>query len=100
MGRKVFIVNNGGHDYSDAKRFGDLVFCTDSIIRKDDVAQMYRELNVALSDARADDYLLVSSLTSLCMVASAILADRFGELHLLLFKDGQYVDRDLILELP
>lgn len=99
MGRKVFIVNNGGHDYSDARRFGELIFCTDSVIRKDDVSQMYRELSVALSEATADDYLLVSSLTSLCMVASAILADRFGELHLLLFKDGQYVDRDLILDL-
>lgn len=99
MGRKVFIVNNGGHDYSDAARFGEIVFCTDSVIRKDDVSQMYRELKVALSDAKADDYLLVSSLTSLCMVAAAILSDRFGELHLLLYKDGQYVDRDLILEL-
>jgi hypothetical protein len=100
MGRKVFIVNNGGHDYSDAKRFGEIVFCTDSVIRKDDVAQMYRELSVALSEARHDDYLLVSSLTSLCMVATAILADRFGEVHMLLFKDGQYVDRELILDLP
>jgi hypothetical protein len=99
MGRKVFIVNNGGHDYSDAGRFGEIVFCTESVIRKDDVAQMYRELKVALDTARADDYLLVSSLTSLCMVASAIMADKFGEIHLLLFKDGQYVDRDLILEL-
>jgi hypothetical protein len=97
MTRKVFIVNNGGHDYSDAQRFGELVFCTENVIRKDDVSQMYRELNAALDEAQADDFLLVSSLTSLCMVASAILADRFGELHLLLFKDGQYVERDLIL---
>jgi hypothetical protein len=98
MSRKVFIVNNGGHDYSDAERFGEITFCTDSVIRKDDIAQMYRELHVALDTARADDYLLVSSLTSLCMVAAAILADKFGELHLLLFKDGHYVDRDLILD--
>lgn len=97
MTKKVFIVNNGGHDYSDAQRYGDIVFCTDTVIRKDDVSQMYRELSFALEEAQADDYLLVSSLTSLCMVAAAILADRFGELHLLLFKDGQYVERDLIL---
>ena len=97
MKKKIFVVSNGGHDYSDAERFGDIVFCTQEVIRKDDIAQMYRELSDALFDAKPDDLLLVSSLTSLCAVASAILADRFGEVHFLLFKDGQYIQRDLIL---
>lgn len=98
MSRKVFIVNNGGHDYSDATRFGEIVFCTDEVIRKDDVAQMYRLLNASLADAEPQDYLLVSSLTTLCVVASGILAERFGELHLLIFDKGQYICRDLILD--
>lgn len=97
MTRKVFIVSDGGHDYSDAKRFGELVFCTDEVIRKDDVAQMYRVLIQVLRDSGPEDFILVSSLTSLCMVASGIMADRWRELHLLIFKDGQYVQRDLIL---
>lgn len=97
MKRKVFIVNNGGHDYSDAERFGEIVFCTQAVIRKDDVAQMFREIDEALSWANRDDYILVSSLTSMCMVAAGIFAEKFGELHLLLYKDGQYVARDLIL---
>jgi hypothetical protein len=98
MSRKVFIMTDGGHDYSDAGRFGELVFCTQEIIRKDDVAQMYRVMKAALIDATPDDYLLVGSLTTLCMVAASIMGDKFGELHLLLFKDGQYVARDLILD--
>lgn len=98
MGRQVFIVNNGGHDYSGAEMFGDLVFCTKSVIRKDDTAQMFRELSESLSWARRDDYLLVSSLTSLCMIAAGIMADKFGEIHLLLYKDGQYVARDILFE--
>jgi hypothetical protein len=96
MTRKVFIVSNGGHDYSDAERFGDIVFCTEGMIRKDNISQMYREIHEAMRNASACDYILVSSLTSMCMVAAGILADRFGEIHLLLFKDGQYVERDLI----
>ena len=100
MTRKVYIVSNGGHDYSDAKRYGELVFLTDEVIRKDDVAQMYRVLSPVLDQADPDDFLLISSLTSLCVVASAILSARFGELHLLLYKDGQYVQRDLILDMP
>ncbi len=98
MSRKVFIVSNGGHDYSDAARYGEIVFCTDEVIKKDDVAQMYRVISESLNDAEADDFLLISSLTSLCTVAAAILAARFGELHLLLYKEGQYVQRDLILD--
>lgn len=98
MSRKVFIVTNGGHDYSDAARFGEITFCCNDLIRKDDTAQMYRELMVAFKDASAQDYLVVSSLTSLCMVAAGIFADRFGEIHLLLFKDGQYVERSIIFE--
>lgn len=98
MSKKVYVVSNGGHDYSDAQRFGEVVFCTDGVIRKDDTAQMYREIHAALEEAKPDDFLLVSSLTSMCMVAAAILSDRFGELHLLLFKDGQYISRDIILE--
>jgi hypothetical protein len=97
MAKKVFIVSDGGHDYSDAKRFGELVFCTDEVIRKDDVAQMYRVLIHALRESGPEDFILVSSLTSLCMVAAAIMAERWCEIHLLIFKDGQYVPRDLIL---
>lgn len=96
--RRVFIVNNGGHNYDDAKRFGELIFCTDKVIRKSDTAQMYRELNAAMVDSNPDDYLLVSSLTSLCIVAAGILAAAHGELHLLLYEGGQYVARDLMFD--
>lgn len=98
MTKKVYILNDGGHDYSDAQRYGTPIICTGNIIRKDDTAQMYRELMSALADADAEDYLLVSSLSSMCMVAAGIMVDRFGELHLLLFKDGQYVSRDIFFE--
>lgn len=98
MGRKVYVVSDGGHDHSDAQRFGEIVFCTDSVIRKDDTAQMYREVKAAMVDAQSDDFILVSSLCSLCMIAAAIMADRFGEIHLLIFKDGKYISRDIILE--
>ncbi len=97
---KVFILSDGGHDYSDAERFGELVYCTESVIRKDDIAQMYRELTQAFKEhgASPGDFILISSLASMCSVAAGILAYQFGELHFLLYKDGQYVQRDLILE--
>lgn len=97
MSKRVYIVSDGGHNYEDAKRFGELIFCTERVIKRSDIAQMYRELGEALLTAQAEDYILVSSLTSMCMVAAAIMADRFGELHLLIYEDGRYTAHDLIL---
>lgn len=96
--KKVYVLNDGGHNYTDAERFGKIVFCTRGVLPRWDISQMYRELETALMDANPDDLVLVSSLATLCSVASAILAARFGEVHFLIFKDGQYVQRDLMLE--
>lgn len=98
MTRKVYVLSNGGHDYTDAERFGEVVICTDGSLDKWDVAQMYRELLMVLKDANADDYILISSLSSLCCVATAIMVETFGRVHFLLYKGGQYIERDLILD--
>ncbi len=96
--KRVYVVNNGGHDYTDAERFGAVTFCTDHVIAKHDTAQMFRELNEALQDANHDDYILISSLATLCSIACSILAARFGEVHLLIFRDGKYIERSLMLD--
>jgi hypothetical protein len=96
--KRVYIVSNGGHDYSSAEDYGEIIFCTEGSVRKDDVAQMYREVNEAMALSEPGDFILVSSLTSLCMVAAGIMAAKHGELHFLIYKDGKYVARDLILD--
>lgn len=95
--RKVFILNDGGHDYEDAKRFGELVFCTRNSINKWDIAQMYRELGEVFTTAASDDFIMLSGLTSLCSVATALMVEKFGEVHFLVYKDRQYIQRDLVL---
>ncbi len=98
MTNKVYIVNNGGHDYTDALRFGDLVFCTHGTLDKFDTSQMYRELADAMFDSQPEDFILLTSLTSLCCIAAAIFAQKHGQLHLLLHKGGQYLPRSLYLK--
>jgi len=95
---KVYVLNNGGHDYSAAASFGEVIVCDNSPVRKDDVSQMFRQLTDNLQDFRACDYILVTSLTSLCMVAAGIIADRFGKINMLLFHNGQYVGKSLVFE--
>ncbi len=96
--RKVFVLNNGGHNYDDAERFGQVVFCSDAVIAKTDTSQMFRELSEAMLDANRDDYILVSSLASFCMIAAGIMAARFGEVHLLIYDKGKYVERDVMFD--
>ena len=91
----VFVPNKSPHDYSKAWDFGDLVFCTQGELNNLDVLTMQSELEAAMEDAQPDDYILISSLSSLCGVACAIFAHRFGRLNLLLYKNGRYVVKQL-----
>lgn len=95
---KVFVVNNGGHDYTEAMAFGELVFCTKGSLDRNDTAQMFRELTDALEDARMDDYLLITSLASLCCIATGILADRWGRVNFLLFDGKHYIAKSVMFD--
>ena len=95
---RVFVLNDGGHNYRDAERFGEIIFCTDRVIKKTDISQMYRELNGVLGESNAEDFLLVSSLTSLAMVAAGIMGAMHGQLNMLLFDGGQYHSRTLMFD--
>lgn len=97
---RVYIMNNGGHDYSGAKKYGDLVFITDELIDREDTAQMYHVVDIAMRDSTADDYILISSLSSMCSIASGYFSALHGELHLLIHSRGEYVSRDIIMDPP
>ena len=93
--RKVFVLNKGAHNYSDAERYGDLIYCTDGAIDKLDIQQMFRELQPHIADSSPDDYILLTSLTSLCSVACAMFAAKHGRLNLLIFKGDGYISRSI-----
>lgn len=91
----VYILNKAPHDYSDAERYGKIVFCTSGSLDKLDLSQMYRELDQALEDSQEDDWILLTSLTSLCVVACTIFALKHERLNLLIHTKSGYVDRSL-----
>lgn len=95
--RRVYILNEGSHDYSGAEAFGELVFCTNGILQKTDINRMFLELNEILSESEPQDLIMLSSLTSLCSTASAIMAAMHGEVHFLIYHDGKYIEKDLML---
>lgn len=94
----VYVVNNVGRDYSAAKRWGELVFCTTGILPKYDLVEMYRRLSESMIESVDTDYLLLTSLNSLCCVASAILAYKHGCVNFLIYKGDGYVERKVVLK--
>ena len=96
MTARVYIVNRGPHNYQDAEQFGELVFCSEGTLDKLDTNNMYRELADAMKDSIPEDWILVTSLATLCSVACAIFAAKHSCLNLLIFHDGRYLPRTLM----
>lgn len=92
---RVYILNKGPHDYSDAEYFGELVYCTEGSLPRDDTAQMYREMLPHIDESEPDDYIMLTSLASLCAVAAAMFAAKHGRLNLLIHKGDGYINKTL-----
>jgi hypothetical protein len=82
--KKVWIPNRSFHDFSDAERFGELHYLTEGEVRGSPNL-LARRIHERLTNASEDDYLLISSLSILNVLAAAFLSRRFGRLNLLLF---------------
>lgn len=92
MPDKVFITNKGGHDFSKAERFGDLVFLTSGRVDIYHTDRLVQERIIpGLEGARKTDYLLVSGNPAITAMCLAIWLDRFGEARVL-FWDSLYQD--------
>ena len=59
-GRKVYVTNLGFHDYSAAKRFGDIVACTRGNIDLRQTDRIEARIQLVLDQSDSDDYLLIS----------------------------------------
>ena len=93
----VYIVNNGGHDYSDANRFGHIQFLSAVPVSKFAISKMYRDFAMRLRESTDADYILLTGLTTMACVACSCFAYLHGKINLLIFKNGKYVERKLVL---
>ena len=102
---KVFVVNRGCHDHSDAERFGELVYLSEGSINRYATGKMYREFIEPLKKSGPEDYILTTGLTIMSVIACSIFARMHGRLNLLLFKslrkpdeESYYVERTVVLD--
>lgn len=95
--RKVYIVNRGAHNFTEAQKYGRLVFMTEGFQPKYGVNTAYRRFVFCMQDSHEEDWLLLTGMSTLNAIASAIFASKHGRLNLLLFNGKGYVKRTIII---
>lgn len=93
---KVYIVNKSAHDFSPATRWGNIVFLSEGPMQRYSVNNMHRRFFDVMKDSSPDDFIVPCSLNVMNSIASAIFAHKHGRLNLLLFKQGDYIERNVI----
>ena len=94
--RKVFIINDSGHDFSKAARFGTLVPLTTGFISKFQPTAMFRVFAEKLESSQAGDFLLQSGPTVMNMIAASVFVAKHGKLNLLLWRQNDNGQEDYI----
>lgn len=93
---RVYIVNRSSHDFSEAKEFGDIIFLSEGPMNRYAVNNMMRLFTERMKDSCLSDYLVPCSLNVMNSIASSIFVHKHGRLNLLLFKQGIYIERNII----
>lgn len=94
----VYVVNRGGHNFTPAEHYGKLLYLTEGTMNPFAVDKMYREIAKHLKDSNAEDYILVTGLTIMNSIACACFAKKHnGRLNLLLFRNGKYITRTVMV---
>ena len=96
--RRVFIVNKSSHDFGPAEQFGQITFLSSGPMNRYATNSMVRLFEEAMKESGEHDYIVPCSLNVMNSIACAIFARKHGRLNLLLYKDGNYIERNHILD--
>jgi len=96
----VYITNRSGHDFSPAKKFGDIRFLSEGAINPYAVAKVYRRFAEQLRDSAPEDYILISGLSLMSSIAIGIMARKHGRINLLQYhsQTRSYKSRTIIVD--
>jgi len=93
---KVYIVNKSAHDFSAAKQFGEIIFLSEGPMNRYSTNNMHRLFTEVMKESEADDYIVPCSLNVMNSIACALFAVKHRKLNLLLFKEGKYLERNIV----
>lgn len=90
--KKVFIVSDGSHDYSLAKKHGDLELLLRDKINVFASDKLYRDIEDVLKGASPDDFLILSGNMLAAAMAFQVMMKFHGKVNVLIysFRNEQY----------
>ena len=93
----VWVPNDSTHDFDPAKEYGEIIYLTRGRINRFSTSKLYREFVDKMKDSTEKDYLILTGLTMLNVLAAAILVLKYKRLNLLIYKTtgvkGGYIER-------
>jgi len=94
---KVFIINKGRHNYTDAEKYGELVSVSEGSIDKYNPDKIYRDFYEVLNNSTPEDFLLLSGLALVNSIATGIMVALHGKVNYLIFhqRKSNYIKKDL-----
>lgn len=95
---KVYVISKSSHDYSEAEKYGELVFLSEGRMNRFCTNNIVRQFEEAMRDCKSGDFILQTGLTVMNMIAAAIFVAKHGRLNLLIYDHGKYVERTLLFE--
>lgn len=91
---KVYIVNKSFHDFSEAEKYGELIFLSEGSMNRYATNNMLRIFTKGMENSSCGDYIVPCSLNVMNSIACSLFTHKHGRLNLLLFKGGYYIERN------
>jgi len=90
----IYVPAPTNRDLSDLERYGDIKYLSDKPLHRHAIDSMESLFSERLRDSEPGDYILVSALSIMSMVAAIVFYDMHGRVNLILHDHGdRYVDR-------
>lgn len=100
-GRTVWVINDSGHDYSSASKYGHLRPLTKGPVNIFTTHDLLAELKTTLSESKPEDILMYSGGPArIAVLASHIMMAKHGVVHELIFghTKGEYTKREFTFD--
>lgn len=97
----VYIPNKGCHDFSIAKKFGNLITLTQGKVNTSAMGKMYRLFESAIATSNPDDFIIIAGPATLSSLLCAMFAVKHGQVNMLIYqlgsdKKGHYRKRTIM----
>ncbi len=97
--KKVYVVNKSSHDFSNAEKFGEIIYLSEGSFNRFSTSIMWRTFSPFIKNSKPTDYILLTSMNVMCSLVCAMFASKHHRLNLLIFQvSGTYAERTIILE--